>query len=200
MTLNRNVAGALVVGLFLGLAIAILALTLLNRTRPAPIFITPPAPTATPLPTATSGPLRVHVSGEVMHPDVFELPAGAIVQDALNAAGGFTEAADRDLVNLAQPLADGLRVHVAAQGETASPPVVSGGATSAAPATGGLININTATQQELEELPGIGPVTAASIIAYRQTSGPFATIEDVTLVSGIGEGKFAQIKDLITIE
>ena len=197
---NRNFAAALLVGLLLGLAIAVLAFALLNRTRPAPIYITPPAPAPTQLPTETPGPLRVHVSGEVLHPAVVKLPPGAIVQDAVNAAGGFTDAAERDLVNLAQPLADGLRVHVPAQDEAAPPPVVSGSTPSSAPAAGALININTATQQELETLPGIGPVTAANIIAYRQANSPFATIEDVTLVSGIGEGKFAQIKDLITVE
>ena len=111
----------------------------------------------------------------------------------------FTETADQDLVNLAQPLADGLRVHVPARGEVESPPVVRGSAIEI-PAVGALININIAGQQELEELPGIGPVTAEKIIAFRQANGPFATIEEVTLVSGIGDGKFAQIRDLITVE
>lgn len=197
--LDNKVAGVLMVGLFLGLAIAAVAFGLISRTRPAPIFITPPAPTATQLPTATAGPLRVDVSGEVKQPAVVELPAGSIVQDAIMAAGGFTEAAERDKINLAQRLADGDWVHVPAQGETAPPPVVRGSGIDL-PAAGGLININTAGAQELEQLPGIGPVTAASIIAYREANGPFGTIEEITLVSGIGEGKLAQIRDLVTID
>jgi competence protein ComEA len=197
---NRTVAGVLAVGLLLGLTLASVIFGLVNRARPAPIYITPPAPTPTQPPTATPGPLRVDVAGEVLQPAVVELPAGSIVQDAIRAAGGFTDVANRDIINLAQPLADGNRVYVPAQGEPASPPVVSGEPTGGIPAAGALININTASQQELEELPGIGPVTAASIIDYRQANGPFTTPEDVTLVSGIGEGKLAQIKDLITVD
>lgn len=197
--LDRNVAAVLAVVLFLGVALGALAVGVINRSRPAPIYITPPAPTPTLLPTATPGLLRVHVSGEVMRPDVVELPPGAIIQDAIEAAGGFTETADQDLVNLAQPLADGLRVHVPARGETESAPVVRGNAIEI-PAAGALVNINVASQQELEELPGIGPVTAEKIISFRQANGPFATIEEVTLVSGIGDGKFDQIRDLITVE
>jgi competence protein ComEA len=197
--LNKAMAGAVVVGLLLGVVLTAVAIGLLNRSRPAPIVITPPAPTPTQFPTATSGPLRVDVSGEVLQPAVVELPPGSIVQDAITAAGGFTEAADRDMINLAQPLADGIRVHVPAQGEAAPPPAAGGGVVDL-PAAGALININTAGEPELEELPGIGPVTAASIVAYRQANGPFVAIEDITLVSGIGEGKFAQIKDLITVD
>lgn len=197
--LDKKLGGALVVGLLLGLAIASVAFGLINRARPAPIFITPPAPTATQLPSATPGPLRVDVSGEVRQPTVVELPAGSIVQDAIMAAGGFTEAAERDMINLAQPLADGDWLHVPAQGETAPPPAVRGSGIEL-PAGGGLININTAGAQELEQLPGIGPVTAASIIAYREANGPFATIEEITLVSGIGEGKLAEIRDLVTVD
>ncbi|WP_374687684.1 helix-hairpin-helix domain-containing protein [Promineifilum sp.] len=179
---------------------------------PAAIGITPPPPTATvpptltPAPTATPGPLRVYVSGAVMHPAVYELPPGSILDDAVRAAGGFAPDADTVAVNLAQAAVDGMQVYVPVLGESlATPPVVSapaptqpavrmGGVT-----VGGLININTATQADLEMLPGVGPATAEKIIAHREANGPFATIEAIMDVPGIGEAKFAAMKDLITV-
>ncbi len=178
----------------IGLLIVASAVTLLLRWRePAPVVIEPPAPTSTP------GPMRVYVSGAVAAPDVYELPAGAIVRDALQAAGGPAPDADLDRINLAAPLSSGEQVYIPHQGEdpTALPPAASSGGSSP-PA--GPININTATQSELESLPGIGPAIAERIIAYREANGPFPAIEAIQNVQGIGPATFESIKMLITVD
>jgi competence protein ComEA len=150
--------------------------------------------------------LRVYVSGAVVNPAVYSLPAGSIIDDAVRAAGGFSPDANTVAVNLAQPVADGMQVYVPTLAEAApTPPVVSAPAATDGPSrmggvtTAGLININAATQTDLELLPGIGPTTAAAIISYREANGPFAAIEALMDVPGIGEGKFGAIKDLITV-
>ncbi|MCI0396616.1 MAG: helix-hairpin-helix domain-containing protein [Chloroflexi bacterium] len=199
MTIDKTRLGWYSLGILTGVIVAVALFVLDGQARPAPIHIESPQPTATSLPTATPGPLRVYISGEVAAPAVYQLPAGSIIQDAVNAAGGFTTRADPVAVNLAQPLADGMHVHVPSEGQAASVPVVSDPAASVQPA-GGLVNINTATLEELDTLPGVGPSTAENIIEYRQANGPFATPDDIMDVPGIGEGKFEDIKDLITVE
>lgn len=187
-----------------GLAIGALVVALNGRTRPAPIYITPASPTATPLPSPSPGPLRVHISGQVRVPDVYELPAGAILRDGINAAGGMTEGAAADLVNLALPLSDGMHIHVPALDQTASEPALieeaAPGTIPLGQSTGQLINLNTATLEELDLLPGVGPSTAQKIIDYRQANGPFTTIDEIQNVSGIGPAKLEQIRDLVTID
>jgi competence protein ComEA len=153
--------------------------------------------------------VRVYVSGAVVDPAVYTLPPGSIIEDAVRAAGGFAADADPVAVNLAQPVADGMQVYVPtlAEAEPTPPPVsLPPGATATTAVrmggvtSSGLININTATQADLELLPGIGPATAANIIAHREANGPFATIEAIMDVPGIGEGKFEAVRDLITVE
>lgn len=201
------VVGALLIGAGYGLA------SIRRSAQPAPIEIIPPEPSTAPFPTAeflpdpTIAPLRVYVSGAVVNPAVYSLPAGSIIDDAVRAAGGFLPDADPVAVNLAQSLSDGMQIYVPALGETGPPPVINelapavpdssrmGGIT-----VQGLININSATQRELEMLPGIGPATAEHIVAYREANGPFTVIEAIMDVPGIGEAKFAAIKDLITTE
>lgn len=209
-TMSKQQWPWLVVALFLGIAIGALVVIFSGRNRPAPIYITPASPTDTPLPapvatpSPTPSPLRVHLSGEVHDPDVYEVPAGAILRDAIDAAGGMTGDAAADLINLALPLADGMHIHVPALDELDSaPPLVE----RAPPAenrsdapSGVLINLNTATLEELDQLPGIGPATAQKIIDYRQANGPFATVDDVENVSGIGPAKLEQIRPLVAIE
>ncbi len=196
-----------VVGLLAGAALAIVGLTLAKRVRPAPIVIVPPELTPTAAPTPTPGPIQVFVNGQVAAPAVYTLPPQSRVADAIAAANGFTDEADTAVVNLALSLNDGAQVYVPATGDNAPPPpvVVSQPAagnqpTAAAPAdTGGLININTATLEELDALPGIGPSTAQKILDHRDENGRFNAIEDIMNVSGIGEAKFDQIKELITV-
>ena len=200
MQFNKSQLAWLIVGALIGAMVIAAALTLARRVRPAPIYITPPAPTPTPLPTATPGPMQIYITGEVIHPAVYELPTGTIIQDAVLAAGGFSEAANSEVINLALPLSDGMHIHV--PDSESEPAVTSGNAgvvTSETPG-GGPININTATLEELDSLPGIGPGIGQRIIEYRQEVGLFAAIEDIMDVSGIGPAKFEQMKDLIVVE
>lgn len=136
--------------------------------------------------------LVVHVDGMVGAPGVYELAEGARVGDAVTAAGGLAEGADTSSLNLAAPLSDGEKVHVPAEGE----------ATPAAPAdsaSGGLVNLNTASVEQLDELPGVGEATARAIIEDREANGPFTTPEDLMRVSGIGEKKFAKLEGMICV-
>jgi competence protein ComEA len=193
----------LAVTFFAGLAIGALIVALNGRTQPAPIYITPASPTSVPAPSPTPSPINVHLSGEVLHPDVYQLPAGAIMRDAIEAAGGLTGAAAADLINLALPLTGGMHIHVPALVEAEETPALIERAAVTIPhdvASGDLINLNTATLEELELLPGIGPATGQKIIDYRQANGPFATVEDVQNVSGIGPAKVEQIRNLVTVE
>lgn len=158
----------------------------------------------------------VHVCGAVKNPDVYELPVGSRVHEAVKQAGGFTEEADESYVNQAQTLTDGVKLVIptAAQTQangqeepaggigvvgTTEPGNSTGGTDTAAGASDGRININTATQERLCEIPGIGATRAAAIIAYRQEHGGFTKIEDIMNVSGIKEGTYVKIKDSITV-
>jgi competence protein ComEA len=149
------------------------------------------------LPPPSPAPLVVQVSGAVARPGVYNLPQGSRVKDAIHAAGDMTANADPGALNLAALLEDGQRVEVPLEG---APPQTSGEPPSrSVTIPGGLVNINTATQAELEGLPEIGPTLAQRIVEYRQAHGPFATIEAIQDVEGIGEGVFEKIKGLITV-
>lgn len=146
--------------------------------------------------TAASGEVVVHVAGAVSAPGVYTLPADSRVDDAVRAAGATADA-DLSQLNLAQKLADGQKITVPAAGETPAP------ADNAAPSdssqSGALVNINTATREELETLPSIGEVRAQAIIAYREEHGGFRTTDELMEVSGIGEKIFADISPHITV-
>jgi competence protein ComEA len=185
--------------LFIILIVLILAgIFLIQVLRPKPSPIVLPTATPTPLPeaTPTPRPLQVYVSGAVHHPDVYALPPDSIVKDAIMAAGGSTGEADLDRINLAAPVADGQHIYVPHFGEE-DPPVEP---PSKGPAADSKVNINTADSAELESLPGIGPTLAQRIIDYRQANGPFAQVEDVMEVSGIGPAILEKIGDLITVD
>jgi competence protein ComEA len=168
------------------------------RPRPGPIIISTPAPTHTPQPSGTPAPLRIYVTGAVQRPDVYLLPPESIVKDALAAAGGATEEADLERVNLAVQLVDQQQVHVPRQGEEAPLDVVPGGdRTTLFP--GDKIDLNTASVAELDVLPGVGPKIAQRIVDYREANGDFVAIEDVMNVSGIGPATFEELKDQITV-
>ncbi len=147
----------------------------------------------------------VHVDGMVASPGVYRLQGDSLrVHDAVEAAGGLAEGADTSHMNLAEPLADGEKVHVPAMGEQdADDQAQESGATGAggsvSPSSGGIVNINTATVAELTALPGVGEATAAEIIRDREANGAFRSVEDLMRVSGIGEKKFAKLKDRIRV-
>lgn len=169
------------------------ALFYLRWPRPTPIEIIEPTPAA----ASTPGEIGVYVVGAVMDPGVYFLPQGSRVADALEVAGGPTDEADLVRVNLAKRLYDEEQVYVPQLGEESPPLPLSTGPPSGQ--AGGKININTATAAELETLPGIGPVLSQRIVDYRETNGPFAAIEDIKNVRGIGEVTFGDIENLITL-
>lgn len=161
-------------------------------------------------PGALPGAIVVHVAGAVLEPGVYRLEQGARVDDALKAAGGPSDKAAPEAMNLAEVLSDGAKVYVPSRAEVAG--AVSGAMGAAAPiiwaagpvaggtnTNGGKVNINSATAQTLENLPGVGPSTAAKIIAYRQQYGPFRSADDLKNVPGIGEKKYAELAPFITV-
>lgn len=135
--------------------------------------------------------LVVHVVGAVRRPGLFELKEGSRVADALSRAGGPTRKADLSAVNLAAPLADGQQVVV----PRLLPPGAAAGASAVA---GGKVSLAVATIDDLDELPGIGPVTAQKIVDWRTTHGPFRSVEDLDDVPGIGPARIEQLRDLVT--
>jgi competence protein ComEA len=147
--------------------------------------------------TASPQPLRVYVSGAVAQPGVVTLPADSLLAAALAAAGGAADDADLEGVNLAASLADNQHIIVPRYTPTPLPakPVVATALPNAI-----LVNINTATAAELEMLPHIGPTMAQRIIAYREAHGPFARIEDLQEVEGIGPRRYADLAPLIAVE
>ena len=192
---KRRIAQAVFLSI-VGLVALIVIYTILKRPEPAspPLVITlQPRPTDKPV-TPTPATINVYVSGAVNKPDVYTLPLNAIVKDAIAAAGGATAEADLERINLAAHLSDQMQVDVPHKGDAAPP---SNGSPSAAATA--MININTASVEELDKLPGIGPSIAKAIIDYRTTSGPFKKIEDINEVKGIGDALYAKIKDQITV-
>jgi competence protein ComEA len=182
-----------------------------DTSAPAPVGVPPPVPSAPAVPVAgmagptalPTGQVVVHVAGRVRHPGVVELPAGSRVIDAIEAAGGARPGAHLGLLNLARVLVDGEQVAVGVPGAAAAQ-APTGGTTAAlvpgAPETSApLVNLNTASQAELEELPGVGPVTATSIIDWRTENGGFSTVDELVEVSGIGEVTLAELRDLVTV-
>ena len=164
--------------------------------------------------SATSGPVFVHVAGSVRRPGLVELPAGSRVADAVEAAGGLTRRADPASVNLARPLVDGEQLVVLRRGASpvpgaagllVAPGAVAPGAT-AGPGgsvpgspTGAPVDLNSATLDQLDALPGIGPVLAQRILDWRTQNGRFTSVEELGEVSGIGEATLGDIRDLVTV-
>jgi competence protein ComEA len=188
------------------IVVAVGGLWLVRSPPPAteaslPMVTTTTAPDATP--STAAGPaepaanavLLVHVAGAVVEPGVYELLPDARVRDALVAAGGPSATADWDALNLAAPVADGTRVYVPEVGEVlpAEPTPVAGEPTAAGP-----VDVNRATVEELDELPGVGPATAAAIVTERERNGPFAGVDDLERVPGIGPAKLEALRDLVT--
>lgn len=141
---------------------------------------------------SSNEPISVHVSGWVVRPGVVEIPEGAMVADAITAAGGARPGAGLDAVNLAGPVLAGDQVVVPGPGGSAPEG-------SAATSDGGLLSLNRADGTQLQDLPGVGPVLAERIVAHRDANGPFQAVEDLLDVPGIGEAKLAAIRDLVTV-
>lgn len=169
------------------------------RSLPAPVRIEPLA-TAAPVPDASPSPssLFVHVTGRVEAPGVYEIPAGARLIDAVAAAGGALRNADLAALNLAAPAVDGSQIHVPSVGEVVGPVSAGDGGTIGGD-TSGKIDVNTASLEQLETLPGIGPALAQRIIDFRTANGPFPSIDALDAVSGIGSSTLENIRDLITV-
>ena len=187
-----NTRWALMFGVVGGLCGAGLLWLIASPPRGAAVTLQPPP---------TPPPILVHVTGAVHTPGVYTLDPDSRVTDALAAAGGLLPSGDVDRVNLAARLSDGDQLTIPnlrptlAVGISAGPGLGDDGGQSDTQR----VDLNTATLAELETLPGIGPATAAKIIDYRDTRGPFRTPEDLQKVSGIGPATFDRLKDLITV-
>jgi competence protein ComEA len=137
----------------------------------------------------------VHVVGAVRRPGLYALRDGARIADAVRRAGGTTRKADLEAINLAAPVEDGLQVVVPRR-----PPPVPPGAVPAAPGeetAQGPVHLNTASLEQLDELPGVGPVTAQKILDWRQTHGAFTSVDDLDAIPGIGPARLEQLRDLV---
>ncbi len=137
--------------------------------------------------------LFVHVVGAVRRPGLFRLKDGTRVADAVARAGGPTRRADLSAVNLAAPLVDGQQVIVPRRGPDGMPAALAGTS-----APGAKVSLASATVEQLDELPGIGPVTAEKIVDWRTTHGPFRSVDDLDDVPGIGPARIEQLRDLVT--
>ena len=142
-------------------------------------------------PARPSKNLVVHVVGAVRRPGLYRFPEGSRVADAVRRAGGATRHADLSQINLAAPMADGLQVVVPRR----QPRGAAAPAGSEAPA--GPVHLNTATLEQLDALPGVGPVTAQKILDYRTQNGGFASVDDLDAVSGIGPARLDSLRDLV---
>jgi len=138
------------------------------------------------LPSPTPGMVTVYVSGAVATPGVYSLPDGSRIEAAVQAAGGFLPGAEQDQVNLAEPLKDGEQVEIP-------------GIIDISHVNAGRVNINTATAEELDALPGIGPTTAQAIVDYRLQNGNFQVVQEIQNVPGIGPATYDLIKDYINV-
>ncbi len=177
-----------------------------STTQPSPLVPAMPASSGvagavtTPSAAASrsaSGTVTVDVAGKVRRPGVATLPAGSRVVDALRRAGGARGGVDVSGLNLARVLVDGEQILV---GRPAAPSGVAASAsTTGPPATGALVNLNTATEEQLDTLPGVGPVTAQKILQWRTAHGAFSAVDELLDIDGIGEKTLADLAPLVTL-
>jgi competence protein ComEA len=177
-----------VFGLLTGLLAAGLLYLMVSKPRGQPIQL---APVPTPMP------VRVHVSGAVLHPGVFELPPGSIVKQAIEAAGGPSLQASLERLNQAAMVPEGQLITIPTLVPTPGGTPLPASAPAGDPS---LVNINLADAPELDRLPGIGPALAQEIVRYREANGPFNVVDDLMNVPGIGPAKLAQVRDLVTVQ
>jgi competence protein ComEA len=174
-----------------GLVIVISGLFILRTSSPSEA-ITPP-PLATDIAPAT---ITIDVQGAVVRPGVYEIPSGSRVIDAIKAAGGVTKVGDPSDLNQARMIVDGEQIYIYAKTGSA---INKNTKVIVKPKKSPFVVINRATAKEFETLPGIGPVLAARIVAYRKANGPFATIEDLLKVPGIGTSTLAKFKSKLRV-
>ncbi len=183
---QQIVVGAIVLALVLALGSR-----LLRRGAGA----APPPPLITAQVTATTATaLVVDVVGAVRHPGLLRLPQDSRVADALARAGGATPRAQLELVNLAAPVADGEQIVVPRRGSASAG---GAGAGPSAAASTGPLHLNTATLEQLDGLPGVGPVTAQKILDYRQAHGAFSSVDELDAIPGIGPARLGQLRELV---
>jgi competence protein ComEA len=198
-----GLAGLLATALALALALTWLqrpresAVPSARRSVPAGVVVSLP-------PTAGSAPdvsvhVTVHVTGAVRRPGLVELPGGSRVDDAVLAAGGATRRADLASVNLARVLVDGEQIVVLREGDVAAPNVAPGTSIAGSAAPGQPVALNSATLEQLDALPGVGPVLAQRIIDWRTEHGRFSSVDELTEVSGIGERTLAELRPLVRL-
>jgi competence protein ComEA len=171
-----------------------LATLFVRKPEPPRVVVQAPATRAVASPPVPAL-LVVHLSGEVIMPGVYQLPVGARIDDALKAAGGPTESGDIQRLNLAARLADGQQIVVPRR---VSPILTTLASTSPSPAPG-RINLNVASVAELDQLPGVGPVTAQRIVAYREQHGPFERVDQLREAKLVNAPTFEKIKELVSI-
>lgn len=183
---------------YAAVALALLALggryALESGRQPSRTPAVAPALTAEPAPPRE---LVVHVVGAVRKPGLYRLPEGSRVDEAIQKAGGPKAKAALELVNLAAPVADGQQVVVPLRGAGGAPAVAGGASGSGMP--GVKVHLNSATLEELDTLPGVGPVTAQRILDYRTQNGGFGSVEELDAVSGIGPARLEQLKPLVDL-
>jgi competence protein ComEA len=149
--------------------------------------------------TPTSGRLVVDVAGKVRHPGIVELPAGSRVIDAIRAAGGARPHVDLSSINLARLLVDAEQILVGVPSVSASSPYLGVPTSTSTGMPVVPINLNTATEPELETLPGVGPVTAAAILQWRAEHGSYTTVDQLLEIDGIGDATLAELAPLVTV-
>ena len=204
------------VWLIAGVVVVVACGAFVLRSRAAAPSIAPPAtappavspavpgePTSSPASstTVTENVILVHVAGAVRRPGLYEMPAGARIADAIELARGPQPVADLDALNLAEPLMDGQKIDVPKRGESTAPVAPASAAPGTVPSTSttATVNLNTADQVALESIPGIGPVTATAIIAYRTEIGQFESFEQLLEITGIGPATLESMRPYVTL-
>jgi competence protein ComEA len=160
------------------------------KSRPVPEPVGAPIPEQAQASPTSSTLLVVAVAGKVRRPGVVRLPAGSRVADAVAAAGGALPGSDLTMLNLARKLVDGEQVVVGVPAAAAAP---------APGASGSLISLNSATAEQFDALPGVGPVLAQRLVEFRTTNGGFRSVDQLREVDGIGESRYQRLKDLVTL-
>jgi competence protein ComEA len=205
MTDVRERLSALSTGELVGLVVLVVALLsgaglwyVRSLPRPVQVRAEPVAETRSPAASTTPAVLLVDVAGWVRSPGVYEFHEGDRVIDAIEAVGGARREAALETLNLAAPLVDGTQVFVTRRGDALPGAASTAGGT--APSSGGaLVNVNTASPSELEALPGVGEVIAQRIVDFRTANGPFASVDELLEVSGIGEATLEAMRELVTV-